>query len=100
MVYLYNVCMLEALQLLAALYFLLLAGAAVWGVHRPILLLPARSLYAIAQSVLFLFSFGRIRLRPLRRKPRTSVREALGDFQEIQLEEVRSATWKRSRDDR
>lgn len=92
--------MIDALLLLLALYFLLLAVSAAWGVHRAVLLAPGRSFYAILQALLFAFSFGRIRLRPLaRRRSKVSVREAIEDFQEIQLEEVRSASWRRSEDD-
>lgn len=91
------------LQVFLAAYLLLLAFSAAWGIHRPVLLLPGRALYALLQALLFVFSFGRVRLVPLARRAglrKKSLRQAVDDFQEIQLQEVRGASWKRSEDEK
>ena len=92
----------EVLQIFLAGYLLLLALSAAWGVHRPLLLLPARSLYSLEQAFRFVGSFGRVRLMPLARRRglrKRSLRQTVDDFQEIQLSEVRGASWKRSEDE-
>lgn len=90
--------MLRSLEIILAVYLLLLALAAAWGVHRPLLLFPARAFYATVQLFLFLFSFGKIRLLPLARRSgfyKRSFRQAVDDLQEITLPEIKDVSWKK-----
>jgi hypothetical protein len=84
----------EALKLLLAGYLLVLSVAAVWGAHRSLLLLPARILYSILRIIVFVFSFGRIRMTPRARmavlkgrRIRRNLRRYLLDLRREQIEE-------------
>ena len=94
--------MLRTIEVALAVYLLLLALSAAWGVHRPLLLFPARIFYSLLQLALFLFSFGRIRLLPLARRSgvyRQSLRQAADDLQEVTLPEIKDVSWRKDNEE-
>jgi hypothetical protein len=68
---------LDAIKLLLIIYLLFLALLAPLGLHRPLLVYPARAIYSFFALFLLLFSFGRLRVAaPVRSAFRRSKRQS------------------------
>lgn len=94
--------MLEAVKIILVLYLLTLGIASVFGIHRQLLVVPARAAYSLFAIVVALLTLGRWKLAPparrvgyrARRKAR-GIKASIEDWrrEDLDEEEIVSGGW-------